>query len=141
MTIRRVASPGFVRDVRGRSGSFAGPHPGERCERKRIPRPAPAPPACPPAPGPPAGPAGRVLGLHGPPAGGAKVVGKAMSPTAAALRRRIGYIPTSRQFPKGMSPIVCLGYMARLFGLPRDVRKPRLASLIRAVDLLAQSGQ
>jgi ABC-2 type transport system ATP-binding protein len=30
--------------------------------------------------------------------------------------------------------------MARLFGLPADVRKPRLASLIRAVDLLAVSG-
>jgi ABC-2 type transport system ATP-binding protein len=31
--------------------------------------------------------------------------------------------------------------MARLFGLPQDVRKPRLASLIRAVDLLAVSGE
>src|SRR6266404_2275467 len=31
--------------------------------------------------------------------------------------------------------------MARLFGLPLDVRKPRLASLIRAVDLLAVSGE
>ena len=30
--------------------------------------------------------------------------------------------------------------MARLFGLPADVRKPRLASLIRAVDLLGVSG-
>jgi ABC-2 type transport system ATP-binding protein len=30
--------------------------------------------------------------------------------------------------------------MARLFGLPEDVRKPRLASLIRAVDLLGASG-
>jgi ABC-2 type transport system ATP-binding protein len=30
--------------------------------------------------------------------------------------------------------------MARLFGLPRDVRKPRLASLIRAVELLSASG-
>src|SRR5437899_6774718 len=30
--------------------------------------------------------------------------------------------------------------MARLFGLPADMRKPRLASLIRAVDLLAVSG-
>jgi ABC-2 type transport system ATP-binding protein len=39
-----------------------------------------------------------------------------------------------------MSPITYLDYMARLFGLPVDVRKPRLASLIRAVDLLAVSG-
>jgi ABC-2 type transport system ATP-binding protein len=39
-----------------------------------------------------------------------------------------------------MTPISYLDYMARLFGLPADVRKPRLASLIRAVDLLAASG-
>jgi ABC-2 type transport system ATP-binding protein len=82
-----------------------------------------------------------VLGLHRPTAGGVKVFGKTMSPNAAALRRRIGYIPTNPQFPKGMTPINYLDYMARLFGLPRDVRKPRLASLIRAVELLPQSGQ
>jgi ABC-2 type transport system ATP-binding protein len=64
-----------------------------------------------------------------------------MSPNAADLRRKIGYIPTNPQFPKGMTPLDYLDYMARLFGLPRDVRKPRLASLIRAVVLLAQSGQ
>src|SRR5204862_3551063 len=81
------------------------------------------------------------LGLHRPTAGGVKVFGKPMSPNAADLRRRVGYIPTNPQFPKGMTPITYLDYMARLFGLPRDVRKPRLASLIRAVDLLAQSGQ
>src|SRR5207248_9494261 len=81
------------------------------------------------------------IGLHRPTAGWVKVFGKTMSPNAADLRRRIGYIPTNPQFPKGMTPISYLDYMARLFGLPRDVRKPRLASLIRAVDLLAQSGQ
>jgi ABC-2 type transport system ATP-binding protein len=63
-----------------------------------------------------------------------------MTPNAADLRRRIGYIPTNPQFPKGLTPISYLDYMARLFGLPADVRKPRLASLIRAVDLLAASG-
>ncbi len=41
----------------------------------------------------------------------------------------------------GMTPITYLDYMARLFGLPADVRKPRLASLIRAVDLLGVSGE
>jgi ABC-2 type transport system ATP-binding protein len=64
-----------------------------------------------------------------------------MGPNAAGVRRRIGYIPTNPQFPLGMTPITYLDYMARLFGLPRDVRKPRLASLIRAVDLLAVSGE
>jgi ABC-2 type transport system ATP-binding protein len=81
-----------------------------------------------------------VLGLHTATAGWVKVFGKKMTPNAAGLRRRIGYIPTNPQFPRGMTPITYLDYMARLFGLPADVRKPRLASLIRAVDLLAASG-
>src|SRR5438270_6748970 len=82
-----------------------------------------------------------ILGLHRPTAGTVKVFGRRMTPNAADLRRRIGYIPTNPQFPKGMTPITYLDYMARLFGLPRNVRKPRLASLIRAVDLMAVSGQ
>src|SRR5881296_996277 len=82
-----------------------------------------------------------VIGLHRPTAGWVKVFGKTMTPNAADLRRRIGYIPTNPQFPRGMTPITYLDYMARLFGLPADVRKPRLASLIRAVDLLGVSGQ
>ncbi len=81
-----------------------------------------------------------VLGLHRPTAGWVKVFGQTMTPNAADLRRRIGYIPTNPQFPRGMSPITYLDYVARLFGLPADVRKPRLATLIRAVDLLAASG-
>jgi ABC-2 type transport system ATP-binding protein len=80
------------------------------------------------------------IGLHRPTAGWVKVFGKAMTPNSADLRRRIGYIPTNPQFPRGMTPITYLDYMARLFGLPADVRKPRLASLIRAVDLLGASG-
>jgi ABC-2 type transport system ATP-binding protein len=81
-----------------------------------------------------------VLGLHRPTAGWVKVFGRTMTTNAADLRRRIGYIPTNPQFPRGMTPITYLDYMARLFGLPADVRKPRLASLIRAVDLLSVSG-
>ena len=81
-----------------------------------------------------------IIGLHRPTAGWAKVFGKVMTPNSADLRRRIGYIPTNPRFPRGMTPITYLDYMARLFGLPKDVRKPRLASLIRAVDLLGASG-
>jgi ABC-2 type transport system ATP-binding protein len=81
-----------------------------------------------------------VLGLHRPTAGWARVFGRYMTPNAADLRRRIGYIPTNPQFPKGMTPISYLDYIGRLFGMPRDSRKPRLASLIRAVDLLPHSG-
>jgi ABC-2 type transport system ATP-binding protein len=82
-----------------------------------------------------------ILGLHRPSAGWIKVFGKPMHANAADLRRRIGYIPTNPMFPSGMTPITYLDYVARLFGLPADVRKPRLASLIRAVDLLGASGE
>jgi ABC-2 type transport system ATP-binding protein len=81
-----------------------------------------------------------VLGLHRPTAGWVKVFGRKMTPNAAALRCRVGYIPTNPQFPRGLTPITYLDYIARLFGLPSDVRKPRLASLLRAVDLLGASG-
>ncbi len=80
------------------------------------------------------------LGLHRPTAGWVKIFGQTMGPNAAGLRRRIGYIPTNPQFPRGMTPITYLDYIARLFGLPAQVRKPRLASLIRAVNLLNVSG-
>ncbi len=81
-----------------------------------------------------------ILGLHRATAGWVKVFNQRMTPNAADLRRRIGYIPTNPQFPKGMTPISYLDYIARLFGLPADVRKPKLATLIRAVDLLPHSG-
>ena len=81
-----------------------------------------------------------ILGLHHPTAGSAKVFGRVMHPNSAELRRRVGYIPTNPQFPKGMTPITYLDYIARLFGMPRDARKPKLAGLIRAVDLLPHSG-
>ena len=61
-----------------------------------------------------------ILGLHRPTAGWAKVFGRTMTPNAADLRRRIGYIPTNPQFPKGMTPITYLDYIARLFGMPRE---------------------
>src|SRR3954453_1414092 len=81
-----------------------------------------------------------ILGLHRPTAGWVKVFDRKMSPNAAPLRCRIGYIPTNPQFPRGMTPITYLDYIARLFGIPGGIRKPRLASLIRAVDLLGASG-
>ncbi len=81
-----------------------------------------------------------VLGLHRPTAGWVKVFTRTMGPNAAALRCRIGYIPTNPQFPRGMTPISYLDYIARLFGLTAQIRKTRLATLIRAVDLLHVSG-
>ncbi len=46
-----------------------------------------------------------ILGLHRPTAGQVRVFGQRMTPNAAHLRRRIGYIPTNPQFPRGMTPI------------------------------------
>src|ERR1700691_3288805 len=46
-----------------------------------------------------------ILGLHRPTAGWVKVFDQRMSPNAANLRCRIGYIPTNPQFPRGMTPI------------------------------------
>src|SRR3989442_9181198 len=54
-----------------------------------------------------------ILGLHRPTAGWVKVFGRTMTPNAADLRRRVGYIPTNPQFPRGMSPIAYLDYVAR----------------------------
>ena len=79
-----------------------------------------------------------VLGLHRPTAGWVKVFGKVMTPNAADLRRRIGFIPTNPQFPRGMTPITYLDYMARLFGLPADVRL--LVSSVDAVILSCGPG-
>jgi ABC-2 type transport system ATP-binding protein len=82
-----------------------------------------------------------VLGLHTPTAGWCKVFGRRMHPNAADLRRRVGYIPTNPQFPRGMTPIEYLDYIGRLFGMTREARKPKLAKLLRAVDLLPQAGR
>src|SRR5437867_3727926 len=46
-----------------------------------------------------------ILGLHRPTAGSVQAFGKKMTPNAATLRRRIGYIPTNPRFPRGMTPI------------------------------------
>ena len=64
-----------------------------------------------------------------------------MTPNAAHLRRRVGYIPDEPAVPARHDPdLVSPDYVARLFGLPAQVRKPRLATLIRAVDLLNVPG-
>jgi ABC-2 type transport system ATP-binding protein len=82
-----------------------------------------------------------MLGLHRPSAGRVEVFGKRMTPNSAGLRCRVGYLPTGPRFPPQMTPITYLDYVGKLFGLPLQVRKPRLAALIRAVDLLGASSQ
>ncbi|NLC58017.1 MAG: ABC transporter ATP-binding protein [Armatimonadetes bacterium] len=82
-----------------------------------------------------------LLGLQTPTAGRAEVFGCRMTPNAAHLRRRIGYLPTNPKFPPGLTPITYLDLVGQLFGMPKEQRKPRLASLIRAVDLLPAASQ
>src|SRR5436190_6584217 len=62
-----------------------------------------------------------ILGLHRATAGWVKLFGRTMSSNTAPLRGRIGYIPTNPQFPRGMTPITYLDYIARLFGMPAVV--------------------
>lgn len=82
-----------------------------------------------------------LLGLHTPTAGQIHILGKRMTPNAGALRRQIGYLPADPKFPAGMTPIAYLDYMGRLAGLTRHARRPRLAALLRAVDLLTCAGE
>jgi ABC-2 type transport system ATP-binding protein len=82
-----------------------------------------------------------LLGLHSPTAGTVQVLGEPMTANAVELRRRIGFLPTNPQLPKDMNPIMYLDFVGKLSGLPAEVRKPRLAALLRAVGLLSASAQ
>ena len=82
-----------------------------------------------------------LLGLQRPTAGRVELFGERMTPNAAHLRQRIGYLPTHAKLPPKMTPLTYLDFIGKLFGLPNDVRKPRLASLIRAVGLLPAQSQ
>ena len=82
-----------------------------------------------------------LLGLHNPTAGTAKVFGEWMTPNAVHLRRRMGFLPTNPRFPNDMTPITYLDFVGKISGLPKEIRKPRLAALLRAVDLLSASSQ
>ncbi len=78
-----------------------------------------------------------LLGLVLPTAGNVRIFGEGMGADSSRLRARIGYLPTNPQFPPHMKPIQYLDYSARLFGMTREVRYPRVSELLRAVDLLS----
>ncbi len=82
-----------------------------------------------------------LLGLQHPTAGRAEVFGKACGPNAVAVRSQIGYLPTNPRLPEELRPIEYLDLLGKLFRLPREVRKPRVASLLRAVGLLDATDQ
>ena len=80
-----------------------------------------------------------MLGLLHPSAGSVEVFGKPMGMDSADIRRRIGYLPTQPNFPEKMTPITYLDFIGKIFGIPIDIRIPRVAELIRSVDLLSLS--
>ncbi len=82
-----------------------------------------------------------LLGLQRPTAGRASVFGRDCGPNAVEVRRSIGYLPTNPQLPGHLRPVDYLDLVGQLCGLPRETRKPRIASLIRAVGLLGATGQ
>lgn len=82
-----------------------------------------------------------LLGLQTPTAGVARMFGVRVTPNAAGIRQRVGYLPTNPRFPPTMTPITYLDLVGQLFGMGRQERKPRLASLIRAVDLLGAASR
>ena len=82
-----------------------------------------------------------LLGLIRPTAGEVRIFGEKMTPSAASLRRRMGYLPTNPKFPPRMTPITYLDFVGRLFSLGTERRKNRLSDLIRAVGLLGDSSR
>lgn len=82
-----------------------------------------------------------LLGLQHPTAGKARVFGRDCGANAVEVRRSIGYLPTNPQLPGHLRPVEYLDLVGKLCGLPHEARKPRIASLIRAVGLLGATSQ
>ncbi|NUQ61398.1 MAG: ABC transporter ATP-binding protein [Pirellulales bacterium] len=82
-----------------------------------------------------------LLGLQRPTAGRAEVFGRPSGPNAVAVRRLIGYLPTHPNLPGNLRPVEYLDLLGKLCRLPREERKPRIASLLRAVGLLGLTDQ
>ena len=77
-----------------------------------------------------------LLGLHRPTAGQAEIFGCACGANRVSVRKLIGYLPTNPKLPGHLRPIEYLDLLGQLCGIPQQLRKPRLASLLRAVGLL-----
>ncbi|KPK40200.1 MAG: hypothetical protein AMJ65_10835 [Phycisphaerae bacterium SG8_4] len=82
-----------------------------------------------------------LLGLQRPTAGRAMVFDKPCGPNAVGVRSQIGYLPTNPRLPGNLRPIEYLDLLGKLCRLPREVRKPRISALIRAVGLLGATDQ
>jgi ABC-2 type transport system ATP-binding protein len=82
-----------------------------------------------------------LLGLQRPSAGRVEVFGRTCGANAVTVRSLIGYLPTHPKLPGNLTPIEYLDLLGQLCRLPRQVRRPRLASLLRAVGLLGATDQ
>lgn len=82
-----------------------------------------------------------LLGVQRPTAGKAEIFDTPCGPNAVAVRRMVGYLPTHPKLPGHLRPIEYLDLVGQLCRLPYEVRKPRLASLLRAVGLLGIADQ
>lgn len=81
------------------------------------------------------------LGLLTPTAGEITVFDHTMHPGAKALRQRIGFLADEPSFPKDLTAIGYLEFVARCFGLGRRDGHSRLGNLLRAVGLLEDAGR
>ena len=82
-----------------------------------------------------------LLGLQRPTAGKAEVFGKPCGTNAVGVRSMIGYLPTNPKLPGHLRPVEYLDLLGKLCRLPKEIRKPRFASLLRAVGLLGTTSQ
>lgn len=82
-----------------------------------------------------------LLGLQRATAGRAEVFGQPSGPNAIAVRRQVGYLPTHPRLPGHLRPLEYLDLLGQLCRIPREVRKPRMVSLLRAVGLLGTTDQ
>lgn len=82
-----------------------------------------------------------LLGLQRPTAGSARVFGHACGVNATRVRGLIGFLPTHPTLPEHMRPIEYLELLGKLHRMRSEIRRPRVASLLRAVGLLGATEQ
>ena len=81
------------------------------------------------------------LGMQTATAGSISVFGQPMSLASGDLRKRIGFLPQTGAYPPDMTPITYLDQVGMLFGIPKQLRKQRIAALLHATDMLQASAQ
>lgn len=82
-----------------------------------------------------------LLGLQRATAGRAEVLGRPCGVNGTSVRCLIGYLPTNPSFPGHLRPVEYLDLVGKLSRMPREQRKPRLTSLLRAVGLATATSQ